>query len=318
MPRHGVDYEAVKRAATKLLSQGISPSVAHIRTELGTGSNTTIAAHLKEWREAQATKSIYHLPETMPKALIGAFEALWQSAMEHAEQQFIAAKAALKEQEEQWQQEKQQADQIGKELQAKIAELNQTLEERHQIIQQTRTDIAVRDERLKKQEENMQAMKQHHENRLNQAIDEKQQFLEKITLLEKNSQMQQQKTRDEIKQYDIMLEKERDRQAQSESRWATMISDLKKVNQDLQKKYETIVQQQAKKLTQLQDNFIEAKQEIVVLKTTLAHNEQTFKQQEKITEQKYNDTLSQLKQLQQKTANQKKHKKPDKNEKLSI
>ena len=44
----------------KLLSQGVAPSVQKIKEELGTtGSNTTIAEHLKFWRNEYAKKTIY-------------------------------------------------------------------------------------------------------------------------------------------------------------------------------------------------------------------------------------------------------------------
>lgn len=69
MSRPGVDYETIKQTAVKLLSQGIAPSVQKIREELGTGSNTTIAEHLKVWRDDYAKKTIHHLPANMPKEL---------------------------------------------------------------------------------------------------------------------------------------------------------------------------------------------------------------------------------------------------------
>jgi len=56
MKRPGVDYETVKYTAVKLLSQGTAPSVQKIREVLGTGSNTTIAEHLRIWRDEYAKK----------------------------------------------------------------------------------------------------------------------------------------------------------------------------------------------------------------------------------------------------------------------
>lgn len=49
MARPGVEYEQIERVARKLLSQGQHPSVQKVRNELGTGSNSTIAKHLKTW-----------------------------------------------------------------------------------------------------------------------------------------------------------------------------------------------------------------------------------------------------------------------------
>jgi hypothetical protein len=92
MARVGVDYETVKQTAVKLLSQGSAPSVQKIREVLGTGSNTTIAEHLKIWRDKFAKKTVHHLATNMPKELIFTFEVLWQTAMEHAQNQLAEYK----------------------------------------------------------------------------------------------------------------------------------------------------------------------------------------------------------------------------------
>src|SRR3990167_6177605 len=110
MARHGVDFETVKQTALKLLSKGISPSVQRIRESLGTGSNSTIAEHLKIWREQHSAKKVHHLPATLPPELIASFETLWQTAMEHAEKHLTDVKEALENQEEKLQQEKLIAD----------------------------------------------------------------------------------------------------------------------------------------------------------------------------------------------------------------
>ena len=95
MARVGVDYETIKQTAVKLLSQGLAPSVQKIREVLGTGSNTTIAEHLKVWRDEYAKKTIHHLPASMPKELISAFEILWQTAMEQAQNQLAEYKKTV-------------------------------------------------------------------------------------------------------------------------------------------------------------------------------------------------------------------------------
>src|SRR5471030_2054412 len=95
MARNGVDYETIKQTAIKLLSHGTAPSVQKIREVLGTGSNTTIAEHLKVWRDEYAKKTIHHLPTNMPKELIATFEVLWQTAMDHAQNQLAEYKQAM-------------------------------------------------------------------------------------------------------------------------------------------------------------------------------------------------------------------------------
>lgn len=130
MARHGVDFETVKQAALKLLSKGISPSVQRIRELLGTGSNSTIAEHLKIWREQHAAKKVHHLPASIPQELINTFETLWQTAMEYAEKHLTDVKEALENQEEKLQQEKLIADKSITDLKTQLDSLNQKMDEK--------------------------------------------------------------------------------------------------------------------------------------------------------------------------------------------
>jgi chromosome segregation ATPase len=51
MPRIGVQYQDVVTVASELASEGVSVTHEHVRSRLGTGSNSTLARHLKRWRE---------------------------------------------------------------------------------------------------------------------------------------------------------------------------------------------------------------------------------------------------------------------------
>ena len=106
MARHGVDYNTVKRTINTLLARGEAPSVQRIRNELGTGSNSTIADHLRAWRGQQAKKITPILPSTIPESVVSAMEVLWQTAAEQAENQLADLRNTLNEQNKQTQQEK--------------------------------------------------------------------------------------------------------------------------------------------------------------------------------------------------------------------
>ena len=53
MARPGVTYLDVSNAAQKLVAAGQRPTINTIRIALGTGSNSTLGAHLRNWKEAQ-------------------------------------------------------------------------------------------------------------------------------------------------------------------------------------------------------------------------------------------------------------------------
>lgn len=135
MPRIGVTYETIKHTALKLLSQGSAPSVQKIREVLGTGSNSTIAEHLKMWREEYASKEIHHLPANTPKELISAMEVLWQTAMTQATEQLIAVKTDLNDQQEKLHAEKLSMEQAILDLRASFSEAVKTIELKTNQIQ---------------------------------------------------------------------------------------------------------------------------------------------------------------------------------------
>lgn len=88
MARPGITYSEVARAATQLTAQKTRPSIEGIRKVLGTGSNSTINRHLREWREKQgnACEIEQGLPESLLIAVRGLYEALQDEASGHYRQ----------------------------------------------------------------------------------------------------------------------------------------------------------------------------------------------------------------------------------------
>lgn len=50
MARIGVTYKDIAEASETIKSRGQEPTVDRVREYLGTGSKSTIAPHLKQWR----------------------------------------------------------------------------------------------------------------------------------------------------------------------------------------------------------------------------------------------------------------------------
>ncbi|MEE4375999.1 MAG: DNA-binding protein [Candidatus Competibacteraceae bacterium] len=88
MARPGIGYEEVKAAAVQLLEQGVNPSIQRVRELLGTGSNSTIAEHLKRWQQVCNERPNLALPTAVPEALASTVESFWRVALEHAEAQY--------------------------------------------------------------------------------------------------------------------------------------------------------------------------------------------------------------------------------------
>ncbi len=74
MSRTGIGYLDVLKIADKLQLEGKNPTIDSIREELGTGSRTTIANYLKQWRE----KRIDGARGSLPQSLSSQVENLYQ------------------------------------------------------------------------------------------------------------------------------------------------------------------------------------------------------------------------------------------------
>lgn len=85
MARAGVTYQEVAEVATSLVGQGKNPTVEQIRITLGTGSSTTIANHLRQWRSKQEANTLLALKENIPTELLAAIKGLWERLVNHSE-----------------------------------------------------------------------------------------------------------------------------------------------------------------------------------------------------------------------------------------
>lgn len=96
--------EATKRMADALVLEGIEPTTLLIRERLGRGSNSTITAALKEWREDRglpdnkgALSGLVQHPALaeMPSTLAEAMSQLWVQAVAEAQSSLATERRAL-------------------------------------------------------------------------------------------------------------------------------------------------------------------------------------------------------------------------------
>lgn len=281
MARHGVDFETVKQAALKLLSKGVSPSVQRIRELLGTGSNSTIAEHLKIWREQHAAKKVHHLPASIPEELINTFETLWQTAMEHAEQHLTDVKESLNAQEEKLNQEKIIADKTIAELKSQHDSLNQKLDERIRENQALQTNLAVATERLQNQIEEINLLKQQHELRLTHLNNEKHQVIDQVSKLQSEIIQYKNELAEQTEKHQSMLTSERTLQEASEKRWVQLIDQARLETKSLQKKHDEVIQKLNDKIELLQSNLTKSQDALTTMHAALNHKNELISFQNK-------------------------------------
>lgn len=83
MARIGINYQDVATAATTVQGRDQVPTVDRIRAVLGTGSKSTIARYLKEWKS-----KTNHIPgsDDIPQEIIGLIKGLWERLKNEADQ----------------------------------------------------------------------------------------------------------------------------------------------------------------------------------------------------------------------------------------
>ncbi len=85
MARLGVTYQQVAVAASELLDSGRQPTLETIRHILGTGSNSTLAQHLRTWRAKQESTSKIATKEHIPEHLVAALKHVWEQVVEQSD-----------------------------------------------------------------------------------------------------------------------------------------------------------------------------------------------------------------------------------------
>jgi chromosome segregation ATPase len=261
MSRPGVDYETVKQTAVKLLSQGIAPSVQKIREELGTGSNSTIADHLKVWRDEYAKKTVYHLPSNMPKELISTFEVLWQTAMEHAQNQLAEYKKVVESECEAALQKEKDAEKAVADFQLKLERLSCILEQEIANKHKITVELAISNDRLIKQDEALTAQKNQYEDRLKRVYEEKDNFITECHRFQTEIKTLHEKLASQAVEQQQLLAQQNALQEQSEARWLKLIDQARLETKDERKKLENIRHQNNEQIKKLESQLINAQKE---------------------------------------------------------
>jgi chromosome segregation ATPase len=93
MARIGISKQAVFAAANQLISQCKEPTIEQIRLILKTGSNSTIAGHLRHWRALQTENETQTLTDGLPHEIVLQVRQLWDRLTAHARIDVEEAKA---------------------------------------------------------------------------------------------------------------------------------------------------------------------------------------------------------------------------------
>jgi DNA repair exonuclease SbcCD ATPase subunit len=227
MPRIGVTFDDVAQAATKLLSTGESPSVLKVREILGTGSNSTIAEHLKIWRQQKSEQRTVALPEGIPKALLPPLETMWHIANEQADNRFVAYREQTESKIEQLTTERDTWFAQHQQTEKAVAELQQQLQNAEQCIEdyiQQQNDAQAKIQALKADKQSLVSECSNLEQRLTQS--QKDHAVQEALLQEQytRNQAQWQTTLNELK---LALDQNHERAEATEARWLRVVDQAR-------------------------------------------------------------------------------------------
>lgn len=127
MARPGVTYHEVSIAAQQLIAAGKNPTIETIRIALGTGSHSTLGAHLRCFKEGQSQTQKIATKEVIPEEFIAVLKGLWEKMMNQSED-----KIQLIQQETQ-----QECEQLKQELQ-RLQKENAHWQQQHAQTKQER------------------------------------------------------------------------------------------------------------------------------------------------------------------------------------
>lgn len=161
MARPGVTYMEVAEAAEDILGQGKTPTIEQIRQKLGTGSSTTIANHLRDWKQRLAGLDVATIKDKLPQDLMTIVKGLWDKVIDQSQEQIGVVEAQAEsriaelEQEvnkyksnnQRWQQLFNQWMSEKKQLSSELFDLKN----KHALLEKEHTYIVLKNEGLMRQ-----------------------------------------------------------------------------------------------------------------------------------------------------------------------
>lgn len=227
MARTGICFEEVRDAAEALLSRGLNPTIQRVREQLGTGSNTTISGHLKQWQQQLAEAPKIILPPAVPEAVALALDTFWKIAVQHAE-------AAFEEQRAQIEQALAAAEQA---RDSAIAEQRQLQDETRQTLRQLEVvkaaareladRLLVEQERRAAAETEIQAAAQRAQEAIAAAAQVRVDAAARLGQLEQSLQQTRADLEQQLTEAGQRLQAEQQRSTASEARLTALLDQLR-------------------------------------------------------------------------------------------
>lgn len=166
MSRNGINYHDVANAAIKVQGHNDNPTVDRVREILGTGSKSTIARHLKDWR---ANNGPVANANGLPPELIAIIMGLWERLQSSAEQSILEFRQEANQKIQATENNFIQVQKKNVELQAQIQQLEEELYQQqvthknlNEILINERLEASIQQERVRSLEAHLTEHKQEN------------------------------------------------------------------------------------------------------------------------------------------------------------
>lgn len=173
--RTGVTYEDVARVAVGLTVAGQNPSIRAVRSVLGTGSESTLASHLRAWRGFEASKKQDDLEAGLSKELLAAIHS---EITKHTND----TKSTMKESLTQAHSSAKELEEMLKISEKKYEELNFLIEEKDKNLRAAKAELEAEEKAFRRLEAEMNELRQKMQRERDYAVEMKTQneFMTKI------------------------------------------------------------------------------------------------------------------------------------------
>lgn len=141
MGRLGVSYEEVAQAVQETQGKGKSPTVDNVRLVIGSGSKSTIARHLRDWRNQQSIAR--GSDGAIPSELLGLVKGLWERLRDTVEQKAYDYQCEADDKVKQTQQQLTQSQQQYASLQEQHHQLKEKLHQQIKIMNELQSALAL-------------------------------------------------------------------------------------------------------------------------------------------------------------------------------
>jgi len=164
MGRSGISYHDVSKTIATLQGQQKNPTVDNIRSVLGTGSKSTIARFLREWKAEQGLSSTD--PASIPSELLALVKGLWERLQTKSATQVTDYQRESDAKVSEAEQQVHQAAQRQRELEATIHRQEEQLAQQGQDNQQLQNTLNLEHQEKIKLAAQASAMETHRQTSL--------------------------------------------------------------------------------------------------------------------------------------------------------